>query len=149
MIRGRLRLTHSVAAALAAGADGIVLGTRLLATPEADYAQPQKDAIVAAKGANATMRTTVFDELRHTTDWPEGTDGRALRNDTTADLAAGVSREEMQQKFDAALKTSDTSRIIVWAGTSVGLVKQILPASKVVQEVEREAVAALRRVQIT
>lgn len=58
-------LTHGshLAAMLALGVDGIVCGTRLLATPEATYTDAQKQAILAAKSVD-TIKTTLFDDLR-------------------------------------------------------------------------------------
>ena len=41
---------QQVAAALALGADGVVLGSALLASPESLFSSLQKDAIVKAKG---------------------------------------------------------------------------------------------------
>jgi NAD(P)H-dependent flavin oxidoreductase YrpB (nitropropane dioxygenase family) len=57
-----------LAAALALGADGVLLGTRFLATDEAPVPQAYKDAIVASDGTDTVM-TTLSDSLSGR-DWP-------------------------------------------------------------------------------
>src|SRR2546423_2539960 len=57
-----------LAAALALGADGVLLGTRFLATDEAPVEQAYKDAIVASDGTD-TVVTTLSDSLSGR-DWP-------------------------------------------------------------------------------
>ena len=105
-----------IAAMLTLGADGIVLGTRLLATPEALFSQSQKDAIVAASSSNATVRTTLFDTMRGTLGWPDDVDGRALINDTVREEAEGKSQADLKAAYAEAVKTKDVKRIVTWAG---------------------------------
>ena len=103
---GGITTGAQMAAMLALGADGVVLGTRLLATPEADYAESCKQAVVAATSADATTRTTIFDTCRGTTGWPDAIDGRALRNKTTEEHASGRSEQELTSEYETAAKSS-------------------------------------------
>ena len=68
-----------VAAVLALGASGAVLGTRFLLTPESLYTDTQKKALADAD-SRSTTRTMAFDYARGTIGWPDGIDGRGLRN---------------------------------------------------------------------
>lgn len=52
-----------LASMLALGADGVVAGTRFLATPEALYSPAQKERILRGKGED-TLRTILFDRMR-------------------------------------------------------------------------------------
>jgi nitronate monooxygenase len=72
---------RGLAAALALGADGALIGTRFLASNEALAASAAKARVVAA-GEDATVRTRIFD-LARGLDWPDGYTGRALTNHFT------------------------------------------------------------------
>jgi len=76
---GGLATGTQVAAALALGASGAVLGTRFLLTPESFYTDAQKKALAGAN-SSSTIRTMAFDYARNTLGWPDGVDGRGLRN---------------------------------------------------------------------
>lgn len=59
------------ASVLALGADGAVLGTRLLLAEEATLHPSYRQAIIdTSDGGQSTLRTRLFDELRGTTGWP-------------------------------------------------------------------------------
>ena len=68
-----------VAALLALGASGAVLGTRFLLSPESLYTPVQRRALLAADSTQS-VRTMAFDYARNTLGWPAGIDGRALKN---------------------------------------------------------------------
>ncbi|ODQ55292.1 inosine monophosphate dehydrogenase [Saitoella complicata NRRL Y-17804] len=124
---------RGLASVLALGADGGVFGTRFVATPEALPPRELKEVLVrASDGGQCTTRTRVFDDMRGTTGWPMSFDGRALRNKTTID---GVTEAENKKLYKEALHKKDYERLVVWAGTGVGLVKEIKPAGEVVREI--------------
>lgn len=81
-----------------------------------------------------------------TTGWPTAVDGRAISNQTITDSLAGVGSAQLKAAYDAAAKTGDVDRIVTWSGTSVGLVKKLTTAQEVVEELERDTEAAIRRV---
>ncbi|SNX82923.1 uncharacterized protein MEPE_01629 [Melanopsichium pennsylvanicum] len=148
----------SLASLLAAGCDGGVFGTRFVLTHESTYSQLQKEELVKAK-SSATLRTFAFDDARGTLGWPQGTDGRGLRNRTVEEYEKDLEQEIKQGKVDQdgakrrmkryeqAAKQNDTNRIVIWAGTGVGTINSIVSAKQVVQDITREAVDALQRVQ--
>jgi nitronate monooxygenase len=76
-----------LAAALALGADGVLLGTRFLATDEAPVEQAYKDAIVASDGTDTVM-TTLSDSLSGR-DWP----GASVRLKRTRFVEQWLGRE--------------------------------------------------------
>ena len=125
---GGLVTGSHVAAMLTLGAAGVALGTRFLLTPEALYSDSQKAALLKATAAS-TIRTTAFDALRGTIGWPEGIDGRALRNETIKRLEEGSTIEEVRPEFEKATREGDASGMLVWSGTGVGLMHQIKPAA--------------------
>lgn len=73
---------RQLAAALALGAAGIVVGTRFFAAREALGHANAKARLVAA-GGDDTVRTEVFDIIREI-DWPAPYTGRAIANAFTA-----------------------------------------------------------------
>lgn len=143
---GGIMTGAQVASVLAQGGDGVVLGTRLLLTPEADYTDAQKKVLQDA-GPASTKRTMAFDEARGTLGWPEGVDGRGVINDTVNDFekGSGQSSEDRRAVYKKAEQQGDTKRIVTWAGTGVGLVNEIKPAEEVIAEITQETIDVIKR----
>ena len=143
---------RGTAAALALGASGIVLGTRYLASPEANIAKGYRDAVLAASdGGVTTARGKVYDTLRGTTDWPNHYGGRSVLNESWHDhFKKGMSLEENKRLYDEALKKGDEGwgekgRLTTYAGTGVGLVKEIKSAAAITEEVREDAKRVLQQ----
>lgn len=134
---GGLSTGGHVASLLALGVSGVVLGTRFLMTKESFYNEAQKKVLVMADG-NATVRTTAFDRVRGTLDWPEGVDGRAIYNKTVKDVDDGVELEIVRENFNRATQDRNPDRMLVWAGTGVDLVTEIQTAQDVVRELHAD-----------
>ncbi|RDB20877.1 Nitronate monooxygenase [Hypsizygus marmoreus] len=132
-----------IASLLTLGASGVVLGTRFLLSPESLYSNTQRQAIITARTASS-VRTMAFDHARNTLGWPEGIDGRALRNSTVEDFEKGVDIDIMRRKFVEGVKNDDPDRILVWAGAGVGLMNRIQPAKEIVEELDQECSRSLR-----
>ncbi|KAJ6620359.1 2-nitropropane dioxygenase [Mycena sp. CBHHK59/15] len=133
-----------IASLLTMGADGVVLGTRFLFTPECCYTPDKKEVLLKA-GFNATIRTLAFDDVGRTNRWPPKHDGRAISNKIMDDLAAGLSLDERIAKFDESAAKGEDSRLIIWAGVGVGITNEIKPAADVVLELHNDAVLKLQR----
>jgi NAD(P)H-dependent flavin oxidoreductase YrpB (nitropropane dioxygenase family) len=138
-----------LAAALALGADGVVLGTRFLATEEAPVEDAYKDAIVASAGDD-TVVTTVGDTLTGR-DWP-GAWARARR---TRFVEEWLGREpELRRRREAVwakleeAEGSDPDYSLMWFGQSAGLIDSVLPAAEVVQQIVEEAEIVLRSARV-
>jgi len=134
---GGLSSGAHVASLLALGASGVVLGTRFLLSPESLYTDAQREALLRAKN-NSTVRTMAFDHARGSLDWPEGVDGRALRNATVDDFDAGIDKAILESKFKEGIRNADPDRFLVWSGTAVTLMSEVKPAKDIVEELHRE-----------
>ncbi|TFK39340.1 2-nitropropane dioxygenase [Crucibulum laeve] len=140
---GGLATGAHVASLLTLGAAGVVLGTRFLLSPESLYTDTQRRALIAAN-SESSVRTMAFDYARKTLGWPRGIDGRALKNATVDDYENGVDIEIIRSKFTEAVQNDDPSRMLIWAGSGVGLMHRIQPAKEIVQELHEQCVASLQ-----
>ncbi|KAK5941423.1 hypothetical protein PMZ80_006701 [Knufia obscura] len=138
-------------AALALGAEGVVMGTRFLASPEAIVPHPEytKRVLAARDGTLNTVRAKVFDELRGPNIWPVEYDGRALVSRSWRERhEEGVPIETIRDGHREAVGKVDggygveSDRAVVWAGSAVGLVNETKAAADVVNEV-REGIKEL------
>jgi nitronate monooxygenase len=145
---------RGVAAALALGAAGVVMGTKFLAAKET-IVHPQYRAAVlgATDGGQITTRSKVFDNLKGENIWPEAYDGRSLLVQSWKDHLDGVGIEEIRKLHNEAVKGEDAGydkdlkgRAAIWAGTGVGMVKEVESAKDIVEGVRREVKEILSRV---
>ncbi|GAQ89055.1 nitronate monooxygenase [Klebsormidium nitens] len=148
--------SRQIAAVLALGGDGVVLGTRLLATPECGSRAEEKEAVAAAGSdaseTPATVRTRLYDDLS-SLPWPQEVNGRLLQNKFIADYGARLAgtppaeRETVKAEAIEVLKRSDFDRDVsaVYCGAGVGLVRKIEPAEVLVTSLVTEAKARLQR----
>jgi nitronate monooxygenase len=143
---------RGVAACLTLGAHGVAMGTRFLASDEVTISRGYQEEVVRAKdGGVSAKRSIVYDYLRGTVGWPARYNGRGIVNQSYDDALAGMSREENKRLYDEALKTGDAGwgvkgRLTTYAGTGIGLVKDIKSAKDIVEEVRRSAMELLRQV---
>jgi enoyl-[acyl-carrier protein] reductase II len=151
---------HGVAAALALGADGVCVGTRLLASREANIHREYQARVLAAASEDV-VRTCIFGP-----EWPDQP-MLVLRNRVVNDWAGRDDKtppEPVQPqtigqtslfghpypmpKFSAALPTPETTgdfeEMCLAAGRGVGLVRQVKPAGEIVREMMTEAAEHLR-----
>ena len=150
VVAGGIANGRGLAAALALGAAGVVMGTRFKATEEFLGPRPQKEAVVASDGSN-TLNDEILD-LAYGWVWPNQVLGRALRNRFTEEwtgraeeLRVAVAAQEKPFAFVGRL-AADPETAINWAGESAGLIDEILPAAEVVQRTVRQAEDLLRAV---
>lgn len=131
---GGLGSSEAVATALLAGADAVRIGTRFVATSEADVHPAYADALIAAR-AQDTILTEAF-----SMGWPDAPH-RVLRRCVGATTLAPELRSTAPPTRSF---TGDVASAALYAGESVGDVTAIVPAATVVQELLRDAAAALR-----
>jgi nitronate monooxygenase len=143
---------RGIAAVLALGASGAWLGTRFVASEEAAAHHAYKQKLVAA-GADDTIYSTLFD-----VGWKNAAH-RALRNSTVemwekagcppsgkrpnegevlARKADGT--PVVRYSFSSPLETmnGDVEGLAHYAGQSVGLIKDIQPAARIMQRLKQE-----------
>ncbi|MDQ6877025.1 MAG: nitronate monooxygenase [Candidatus Dormibacteraeota bacterium] len=128
---------RGLAAALMLGAQGALMGTRFLATPEAKGHGHAKDVLLNALGSQ-TVASKFFDDVRGIR-WP-GALVRSVRNPLLDRWAQrqqdwALSADQIRPSLEAAIDAGD----FVLAGESVGLVHDIVPASELVRRIAREA----------
>ncbi|KAJ6556150.1 hypothetical protein B0H19DRAFT_947822 [Mycena capillaripes] len=131
VVAGGIMTGSHIAAYLAAGAHGCLLGTRLVMAKESYYTSSQRANMVASKSTSATERTLIFDIMVGSLGWPVGIDGRALKNKTTNEYRAGEPVDEIRAKYEEASQQGDGNRIATWAGLGVVLLKKESELAKV------------------
>jgi enoyl-[acyl-carrier protein] reductase II len=129
---------RGLAAALALGADGVWVGTRFIATPEASAAREYREALVRAHQED-TVRTRCY----------SGKPLRALKNPYIAEWERDPSRIK---RFPEQLVLSsqrnvmgyfnpeaDPERTCMPAGQGIGAFREIKPAGDVLREIVAQA----------
>ncbi|UEM07790.1 nitronate monooxygenase (plasmid) [Skermanella rosea] len=146
VIGGGIGTGEQLVAALALGADGVLMGTRFLVAEEVRAHAAYKDRLVEARETDTTL---VMQSLRNTL--------RALRNETTdkiqqmekerpGDLAALlplVSGKLGRQAYE----TGDMSLGALSLGQSVIFADRVEPLAAIVARIEEEAERALERLR--
>ncbi|GAB2717279.1 nitronate monooxygenase [Arthrobacter bambusae] len=133
---------RGLAAALALGADGALVGTRFYATNEAAISRQAHATALRASGDD-TVRSSVYDIVREKA-WPTEYNGRVLRNDFVSrwhghepSLAATLGGA--QEEFKSAVDNQDYTIANLIVGEVVGQINRILPAAQVVDQMIKEA----------
>lgn len=151
---------RGIAAALMLGAAGVSIGTRFLASEEANIHPLYQNAILRASEDDTIYATQLFDG-----GWPDAPH-RVLRNSTTrlwgaagqpqierpgeheviAHYADGRPVERYSDTIPLPGMTGDVEGLAMYAGQSVGLVDDVLPAGDIVQQLVTETQVAIERV---
>ena len=141
---------RGLAAALCLGADGVVMGTRFLATPEANAHPIYKAELVAATEED-TLRTILFGHgwphahhrtlrTRFVRDWIDReSETQDSRSDEPIIGRTVVSGAEIPIQRFASMPpnihaTGDIESMSLLAGQSVGLIDEIRPAAEILRE---------------
>lgn len=137
---------RGLAAALALGADGVLLGTRFLATEEAPIAKGFKQAILESDGHD-TLVTDIPDVANNQV-WP-GAYVRVRRNRFIEEWQGRGNelrrrRVEVSAQLREAAKAGDPDRGAIMIGQTAGLIDRIEPAAELVRQIARDAEAILR-----
>lgn len=131
-----------VAAMLALGAEGVQLGTRFLATPEASVHENYKRAVLGAEVEGTTLVGRGRQPIRQ------------LKNAFSAKYAEAERGGATSQELDALFRQSSLRQAaldgdIEWgkleAGQSAGLIDEILPAAEVMRRLVAETEEARKR----
>lgn len=146
---------RGVAAALALGAAGALVGTRFQAATEALVDPSVAKAILESSGED-TERGTFLDIARGS-GWPSRYPARTLRHPFTelwrrradqlsADSEDTAVRQACQQAYREALKRGELPPEPVWASESIDLITDLRPAADIVADLARDAEAALTQI---
>ncbi|MBD0734259.1 NAD(P)H-dependent flavin oxidoreductase [Streptomyces sp. CBMA29] len=138
---------RGVAAALALGAAGALIGTRFQATAEAGVEPSVTEAIVGGSGED-TERNSVLDIARGSR-WPRAYTARTLGHPyldrwrgREAELAADP---HVRQEYQADVARGEVPALPVWAGEAVDLVHNVPQAADLVAVLAVQAEEALAR----
>lgn len=133
---GGIATPRGVAAALAAGAQGVWVGTCLLAATESEATEQARARILQAQETE-TVLTRVFD-VAQGLPWPSRYPGRALRNhfsDQWHEHTDALGQDTAaQQQLAEAVKGKDFDLAYIYAGQAVGLVKQQQSALDIIRQ---------------
>jgi NAD(P)H-dependent flavin oxidoreductase YrpB (nitropropane dioxygenase family) len=132
---------RGLAAALALGAEGVLLGTRFMATPEAPIHAKFKQAIVKSDGHDTVL--TEIPDLASQRVWP-GAMSRAQRNKfierwSGREWALRQNAPEVGKQTAAARAAGDVDNASLSFGQDAGLIDSIKSVREVVQEIVAEA----------
>ncbi|KAJ3567902.1 hypothetical protein NP233_g6064 [Leucocoprinus birnbaumii] len=127
------------AALLEAGASGIVLGTRVLFTPESMISEEMKQVMIAA-GPNSTSRSPAYDVAFPPGVWPAGIEARCIDNAIVREFKEGLDAADRKAKIQAG----DSDHLIIYAGEGVAEVKDIQPTETVIKTITAQAIASLK-----
>jgi NAD(P)H-dependent flavin oxidoreductase YrpB (nitropropane dioxygenase family) len=138
---------RGLVAALALGADGILLGTRFLATDESPLHPNFKQAIVDSDGHDTQL--SEIPDIASGLVWP-GAMTRSRRNRfierwAGREWALRQSRVAALQGLQAARKSGDVDDGPLSMGQDAGLIHDIVPAAEIVARIAREAEDILSR----
>jgi NAD(P)H-dependent flavin oxidoreductase YrpB (nitropropane dioxygenase family) len=137
---------RGLAAMLALGAAGVLMGTRFLATKEAPYHDTFKQMIIDSDGTD-TIVTDVGDVLMGG-DWP-GALARVARNRIIERWLGRLNdvrrrRDDLRNRMFEARRAGDADEALIYYGQSAALIGEVLPAADVVTHVVAEAETVLR-----
>ena len=140
---------RGLAAALALGADGVLVGSRFWAAAEALVSPQAQQRAIAAAGDD-TIRTKVYDIVQQR-DWPEEYDLRLVSN---ALIQRWHGREdellerlpEVVAAYRDGVAAADFDVDTVLIGEAVGLIRDVRPAADIVTAMVHEALRILNRV---
>ncbi len=141
---------RGLAAALALGADGVLVGTRLWASTEALVTPEAQHRAVQASGDD-TVRTRAYDVVRQR-DWPGEYD---LRLVTSPLIEAWHGNEpelrarlpEAVSAYQKAVVEQDFNVVTPIVGEAISLIHEVRPAADLVAEMARDATRILSSVQ--
>ncbi|MGH9024811.1 MAG: NAD(P)H-dependent flavin oxidoreductase [Acidimicrobiia bacterium] len=141
---------RGLAAALALGADGVWMGTRFIATPEARSTRGYKDALirtaedgtVVSKGySGKPMRVVGNKWTQYLIEHPD--EVKAFPDQLMAAVEAGVLHLTDPDSSDV-----DTERECYPAGQGLGAIDELVPAGELVHRIVAEGEAALDRLVV-
>jgi enoyl-[acyl-carrier protein] reductase II len=138
---------RGLAAALALGAQGVSMGTRFLASEELGIDEAWKRRIVAAEAGDA-VKVPNSDRVLPPYNRPGArVEPRAIRTpliDTLREHPEWIDPRVMGPRLRDAVLDGGGHEQLPFAGQSVGLIDEVLPAAEIVRRVLAEAEAAVR-----
>jgi len=148
---GGIATARGMAAALAAGADGVRVGTRFVAAAESAAHPLYKEALLNAR-AEDTVLTEAFSAnwahaphrvLRSSVEAAQAFDGPLVAETLIGGSKVAIPR--LASPCPTVHTTGNVRAMALYAGESVGAVRRIQPAAEIVKELAEGAEELLRR----
>jgi enoyl-[acyl-carrier protein] reductase II len=144
---------RGLAAALALGAAGVNVGTRFLASVEAEIDQEWKQAILAAQSQETTRASFVNQLVPPPSPGAFDVAPRVLRTPFIErwlgrDEEVAGQREGLVEEFTAAMDEGRAHELLPVTGEVAGMVKEILPAAEIVRRMVAEAEAVIGKMAV-
>ncbi|KAJ5653194.1 Aldolase-type TIM barrel [Penicillium lividum] len=130
-------------AILAAG--GIVDGRGCVAALGLAPALIKQAILSGSDGGTSTVKSIRHDVFQSTDVFPRQYDGRAVIGISYDESKSGASDEEIIQRYKDAMKNGEDYRRTVWAGASIGGIKEELSASDLIKGVQQEVKSVMNR----
>ena len=141
---------RGVAAALALGAAGVIVGTRFIATPESQATAEYRQALLSAQD-DSTMRsrcytgkTARFIRTPYALEWEK--DPSKIK---PFPEQARISSRNGVMDYMGLGRGTDPNKTFMPAGQGAGLIHEIKPAAEVMADLVREAEEAIRKLNAT
>jgi nitronate monooxygenase len=143
---GGIATGRGLAAVLAAGACGGWIGTPFLAAREA-RSNAAAQSLLIESDETRTVLTSAFDRVQQKK-WPAEFRGRALRNrfSDAWNEREDAMTPEAEAEFKAARERRDYSVAHIYAGQTVGLIREVTDAAGIVQRIVDDCARHLRDV---
>ena len=143
MAAGGIVESRGFAAALMLGAQGIVMGSRFLASDESLATDFAKQLVLCSSGDD-TIRSNIFDHARGY-DWPKPYTGRTLHNDFSRKwLKRDESLDNCKEKilirnqYLKVIEEKDDSNMGVFIGEGIDMIHHVLPTQAIVENIIRD-----------
>jgi enoyl-[acyl-carrier protein] reductase II len=149
MAAGGIADGRGLAAALMLGAQGINIGTRFLTSVEAPIADDWKKALLTAD-SEETLKFDVWHEVFPPTGGAYEVAPRMLSSPFALEWQgrhddARSNAKELQAEIIGAISSGELGRLFPFAGQTVGMINEILPAAEITQRIVAQAEALLRQ----
>ncbi len=147
---GGIATPRAVAMALAAGADGVRVGTRFVATPEAGYHPDYINALIAAEGEDAiyTEQFAVGWDAPHRVLSSCMDVAASLTDDVIGEVSFGEQQIDIPRNSVFSPMKASTGRLdamALYAGQGVSAIKSCEPAADVLRELADGAEEILKK----
>ena len=147
----------TMAAVMALGCDGVVIGTRFWASSESIGLPTVKDRLVTTQSCDDIVRTSTFDWIQNTyskTPWPKPYDSvGAIKNETyyqwenrSDELATALTANvhEIVPPYQKATSDGNTDITLVHAGEGIGQIHSIESAHDLVHTISNDAMTVIQ-----
>jgi nitronate monooxygenase len=132
---------RGLAAALALGAEGVLMGTRFLTAKESGIFPSYRQAILDAVDSSTVV-----------SDAPTGRPARSIRNRLTDDLKSAslpypIQAVTAMDVYQAAWAQDRADLFPLWAGQGLRMAVREQPAAEIIEAMARDAIRTLERLQ--